>query len=179
MAAFPSLLLSCLLSALAAAFSGCSSEPPTGEPIHFETGKAFTPFRLSDLEGNHRELSEFLAQSTLVSFFFPTCGACNQEMPYFQQFYEKYRDQGLSVVAVNVIPEQDELVPQWRTDKGLTFPVLVGAETNSLIETYRLSSTPLNFLLDAEGRILSRQEGYAPGSEVRLEAQIRQALGLN
>ena len=82
------------------------------------------------------------------------------------------------MVAVNVIPDQDELVPQWRDNNGYTFPILVGAETNSLIEDYRLSSTPLNFILDAEGKILSRQEGYAPGSEGRIETQIREALGL-
>jgi len=131
-----------------------------------------------DLDGQNRQLSEFLAQSTLVSFFFPTCGACNEEMPHFQQFYDKYRDQGLNVVAVNVIPEQDELVPHWKENGGYSFPVLVGAQTNTLIEDYRLSSTPLNFLLDGEGKVISRQEGYAPGSERTMEAQIRQSLGL-
>jgi len=167
-----------LLLVLALGFVACSSEPPPGEPIHFDTGNSFKPFELLDLEGQTRQLSDFLARSTLVSFFFPTCGACNEEMPHFQEFYEKYRDQGLNVVAVNVIPDQDPLVPQWRNDNGYTFPILVGAETNALIADYRLSSTPLNFILDAEGKILSRQEGYAPGSEARIEARIREALGL-
>jgi len=173
------LLVCCLIPTLAGSFFGCSSEVPPGEPIRFEAGRDFKPFELLDLEGQNRKLSEFLAQSTLVSFFFPTCGACNQEMPYFQQFYERYRDKGFSVVAVNVIPEQDELVRRWKENNGFTFPVLVGAHTDSLIEDYQLSSTPLNFLLDSEGKILSRQEGYAPGSEARIEAGIRQALGLN
>jgi len=171
-------LLGSLILALGASFTGCSSDSPAGEPIRFDTGKHLEPFELLDLEGRTRSLSDFLAESTLVSFFFPTCGACNQEMPYFQQFYEKYRDHGFQVVAVNVIPEQDELVPQWKDNHGFTFPVLVGANTNTLIENYRLTSTPLSFLLDSEGRILSRQEGYAPGSETRVETQIREALGL-
>lgn len=171
-------LFGVMVLVLAFSFLGCSSEPPQGEPILFDTGKEFKPFELIDLEGQNRQLSEFLAQSTLVSFFFPTCGACNEEMPHFQQFYDKYRDQGLNVVAVNVIPEQDELVPGWMENGGYTFPVLVGAQTNTLIEDYRLSSTPLNFLLDGEGKVVSRQEGYAPGSEERMEAQIRQVLGL-
>ena len=75
-------------------------------------------------------------------------------------------------------PEQDGLVPGWRDQNGFTFPILVGAKTDTLIEEYRLSSTPLNFLLDADGKIISRQEGYAPGAEARIEAQIRQSLGL-
>jgi peroxiredoxin len=171
-------ILALSLAMLAGGFSGCSSEPPPGEPMHFDTGKDFQPFELTDLEGQSRQLSDFLGKSTLVSFFFPTCVACNEEMPHFQSFYEKYRDQGLKVVAVNVIPDQDQLVPHWRDNGGYTFPILVGADTNSLIEAYRLSSTPLNFILDSKGKILSRQEGYAPGSEARIEEHLREALGL-
>jgi peroxiredoxin len=172
---FPIVVLAAIL---VSGCAGCSFEPPPGEPIQFDTGKDFIPFELPDLAGQNRKLSEFLNQSTLVSFFFPTCGACNQEMPHFQRFYEKYQDRGLSVVGVNVIPDQDELVPHWRDNNGITFPILVGAETNTLIENYRLSATPLSFLLNAEGKIISRQDGYTPGSEARIEAHIREALGL-
>ena len=171
-------LTACLIVALAGGSSGCSTEPPLGEPVQFDTGKDFEPFELLDLEGQNRKLSEFLNRSTLVSFFFPTCGACNEEMPHFQRFFEEYGNQGLSVVAVNVIPDQDELVPHWRDNNGITFPILVGADTNTLIANYRLSATPLNFLLDSDGKILSRQEGYAPGSEASIEVHIQEALGL-
>lgn len=174
----PVLSIAFSIAVLGGGFVGCSSEPPMGEPVHFDTGTAFEPFVLTDLEGRERRLSEFLEKSTLVSFFFPTCGACNEEIPHFQKFYEKYGDQGLQVVAVNVIPDQDELVPQWRDKIGITFPILVGADTNALIANYRLSSTPLNFVLDSQGKIVSRQEGYAPGSEASMEEDIRETLGL-
>ena len=160
-------------------FLGCSTEPPPGEPISFEVGKDFEPFELLDLEGQNRKSSDFLHRATLVSFFFPTCGACNEEMPFFQQFYDKYQYQGLNVVAVNVIPDQDGLVPSWRDNNGFTFPILIGANTDTLIEKYRLASTPLNFLLDAEGKVIFKQEGYAPGSEARIEYLIREALALD
>lgn len=100
-------------------------------------------------------------------------------MPHFQEFYDEYREQGLSVVAVNVIPDQDHMVPQWRNKNAFTFPILVGASTDTLVKNYRLTATPLNFLLDAQGRIISRQEGYRPGLEDRIEAKIRDSLGLD
>jgi hypothetical protein len=52
--------------------SGCTTTPPEGTPIDFESTRNFKPFTLNDLEGNQRELSEFLSEATLVAFFFPT-----------------------------------------------------------------------------------------------------------
>lgn len=83
------------------------------------------------------------------------------------------------MVAINVIPEQDELVPVWRESKGFTFPVLVGGDSEALFDDYGIVSTPLNFLLDSEGKVLRRLEGYIPGTEEELRNQILEAMGLN
>jgi thiol-disulfide isomerase/thioredoxin len=160
-------------------FSACSPESPEGGPIDFEFASAFKSFELETLEGENRTLSDFLSKATLVSFFFPTCGACNEEMPHLQKYYDRYRDQGFAMVAVNVIPSQDPLVEQWLQNGGFTFPVLVGADTDTLIEDYNLRTTPLSFLLDTNGNILSRFEGYQVGSGYKMETRIRRSLGLN
>ena len=81
------------------------------------------------------------------------------------------------MVAINVIPEQDGMVPGWRDRYGFTFPILVGTDSDKVMIDYRLSATPLNFLLDGEGKILARFEGYSPGAEKKIEESILQALG--
>jgi len=100
------------------------------------------------------------------------------ELPYIQQYYEKYADQGFRVVAVNIYPDQDEMLPAWRERLGLEFPILVGADLDRIIEDYRLESTPLNFLLDSEGKIIKRFDQYYPGAEKEIEEAVRQALGI-
>ena len=60
--------LACFLVLLPTA---CSDAPPEGTPIDFESARIFKPFKLKDLEGNERELTEFLSRTTLVAFFFP------------------------------------------------------------------------------------------------------------
>ena len=80
------------------------------------------------------------------------------------------------MVAINVIPEQDSMVPKWLEDGGFGFPVLVGANSDSIISDYRLVSTPLNFLLDAEGKIISRWDGYYEGAEEEIEEAVKEAL---
>jgi peroxiredoxin len=100
------------------------------------------------------------------------------ELPYFQEYYSKYQDQGLEVVAINILIEQDHLLPEWKDKHGIEFPILVGPDLDHLAETYRLESTPLNFLLDSEGKIVKRFDQYYPGAEKEVEEAIRELLGI-
>ena len=93
-----------------------------------------------------------------------------------QELHEEYSDEGLSVVAINIVSEQEELVPGFIEEHGLTFPVLVGAETNQVVSDDRLVSTPLSLILDRDGKIIGRLDGYGPGSEERLRSQVVAAL---
>jgi len=80
------------------------------------------------------------------------------------------------MVAINVIPEQDSMLPAWIERGDYTFPVLVGASTEKVFEDYRMTAAPLNFLLDSQGKILARYEGYSPGQEKEIEARIAQEI---
>ena len=98
------------------------------------------------------------------------------ELPHLQRIYETYQDQGLKFVAIKIVPQQDEMVPEWKAQRGFEFPVLVGADPDFIISAYRLTGTPLNFLLDSEGKILNRWDGYYIGAESEIEAAVRKAL---
>lgn len=95
-----------------------------------------------------------------------------------QKIYDRYRADGFSLVAVNILPDQDGMVERWKTENGFTFPTLIGAETENIIEAYQLRATPLNFLIDPHRNILYRSEGYSSGTEDKIEAEVRKALGL-
>lgn len=95
-----------------------------------------------------------------------------------QKIYDRYRADGFSLVVVNILPDQDSLVEKWKTENGYTFPTLIGADTETIIEAYGLRATPLNFLIDPHRNILYRSEGYSAGTEDKIEAEVRKALGL-
>jgi thiol-disulfide isomerase/thioredoxin len=137
---------------------------------------SFKPFALKTPEGAARSLRDYLARATLVTFYFPTCGYCNAEFPHLQRLYDKYRDRGFTMVSINIMPEQDSQVPEWRAKHQYTFPVLIGAKLEALENTYDIRATPTNFLLDSKGKVLLKQTGYKPGDENTLEQKIREAL---
>jgi cytochrome oxidase Cu insertion factor (SCO1/SenC/PrrC family) len=138
----------------------------------------FKPFSLKTLSGEKKTLKDFLNKVTLVSFFFPRCPYCNVELPLIQRIYDKYKDRGLSVVWVNTVPEEAGLIAGWQMAKNLTVPVLIGGGQESLQRDYHINSTPSTYLLDENGRVLFREDGYTPGDEKTLEAKIEAALNI-
>ena len=132
-------------------------------------------FKLKTLEGVEKTLPDVLgSKATLVVFFFPTCPYCNAAFPKVQKLYDAYRAQGLAMVWINVVPDEQKLIAEWRTQHSYTAPVLLGKQSTP--REYGVRMTPTHYLLDARGEILSRQDGFNPGDETKLEQQIQQAL---
>lgn len=159
--------LCCLL-----AISFYSSQGNAKEPYKFKS------FNLKTLNGQKKTLADFKNKVTLVGFFFPKCEFCKVSIPQVQKMYEQYKDKGLSVVWINVVPQEVKMIPKWQEDNNITAPVLVGASEESLMRDYNLKATPTHYLLDEKGEILLNQNGYRPGDEKVLEAKIVAALNI-
>jgi peroxiredoxin len=137
----------------------------------------FRPFKLKSVDGGERKLADVLGKATLVVFFFPTCAYCKVSLPEVQRLQDTYKEHGLTAVWINVLPQEDRLIPDWRARNGFTAPILLGGR--SAQHDYELTMTPTHYLLDAGGRALFKQAGYTRGDEKVLEQRIRQALALS
>lgn len=140
----------------------------------------FKPFKLRMQDGTKKTLPEFTNKVTLVAFYYPTCAYCNLALPEILKINEKYKDQGLTFVIINVKPEESKLIPGWKEKYHFEVPVLAGASQDSLMDDYKLERTPTHFLLGAKGEVLLRQNGYDRGNEIDIEKKIAEILsGLN
>ena len=139
--------------------------------------ESFKPFKkLKALDGSQQSLGDVLGKkATLVVFFFPTCPYCNAEFPEVQKMYDRYKGDGLSMVWINVLPDEEKLIAPWRMEHGYTVPVLLG--NRALANDYKLRMTPTHFLLDSKGGVISTHAGYTAGDEKTLEHDIQQAVG--
>jgi thiol-disulfide isomerase/thioredoxin len=162
----------------AGASTSPASIPPRAQTVS-EKPTSFKPFTLRTLEGKKVTLKSFSNKAILVNFFFPRCPFCNVELPEIQKLYDRYKDRGLSVVWINILPEEDNLIAGWQMAKNLNVPVLVGGSQASLQKDYHIESTPATYLLNQKGEILFWKDGYAPGDEKTLEAKIMGALNLS
>lgn len=106
---------------------------------------------LFDLDGKEVSLTDFIGEVVLVNNWATWCPPCRQEMPEFQAYYKKYRDQGFQVVAVEAGEPEGE-VRSFVEQQGLEFVILLDPENLSLV-TFQHSSLPNTFVIDRRGHL--------------------------
>jgi peroxiredoxin len=129
---------------------GMAGRPPL-------VGGPAPPFTLNDLEGRPASLSDYQGKVVLLNFWATWCEPCKKEMPEMQSAYEKYKDQGFVILAVN-FGEKTEEAGKFSKEMGLTFPVLIDRKV-AVASRYNIVSLPVSFYMDPEGFIQKRVFG--------------------
>jgi len=99
------------------------------------------------------------------------------ELPRLEPLWQKYRDQGLTIIAVET--ERDtERALEFIAENNLTYPMLEDLEGDDNIMESRLQmfGQPSSYLVDRTGRIMYYHLGFDAGDEVKLEEEIQELL---
>lgn len=127
-------------------------------------------FSLKNRAGNLVKLEDNRGKVVLLNFWASWCIPCKEEMPIIQTAYEKYRDQGLVVLGINMTDIDDrQAIEKFIQDTGVTFPILLD-ESGSTSSDYRVISIPTSFFIDRAGIIRHFQMG------AMTEKQLQQYL---
>ena len=140
---FFGLMLCAALPALPA-FDGWSmgSRVPT-------VGMQAEDFSLIDLEGKPQSLSQYRGKIVLVNFWATWCKPCTTEMPAMQSSFDKLRDKGFVVLAINEL-EDDAKVREHIKQYGHTFPVLMDRD-NKVANQFGVFGLPVSVFIDQQG----------------------------
>lgn len=106
-------------------------------------------FRLVDLDGKSQSLSQYRGKVVLVNFWATWCKPCTTEMPAMQTTYDKLRDKGFVVLAINEL-EDDAKVRDHIKQHGHTFPVLMDRD-NKVANQFGVFGLPVSVFIDEMG----------------------------
>jgi len=106
---------------------------------------------LEDLAGNEVSLKDHLGSVVLVNLWATWCPPCKEEMPTLQTFYEKYKDKGFVLIAIDQ-EETREVVQPFVEEYGLTFPVWLDIDWLAQKE-FNTSNLPSSYVIDRSGRV--------------------------
>ena len=112
-------------------------------------GPTATDFGLPDLDGRQIRLSDYRGKMVLLNFWATWCKPCTTEMPAMQAAYDKLRDHGLVVLAVNEL-EDTAKVRQHIETYGHTFPVLMD-RSNKVANMFGVFGLPVTVFIDQNG----------------------------
>jgi peroxiredoxin len=141
-------------------------------------GKVAPDFSLKTLDGQVIQLSALKGKAVLINLWATWCPPCRLEMPTIQAAYQKYKDRGLVVLAIN-FTAQDNLsdVSTFVKELKLTFPVLLDPTGDVSTGLYGMYSLPMSFFIDPQGVIRNIQFGAM--DPAKIEGYITEILPTN
>jgi peroxiredoxin len=134
-------------------------------------GTAAEDFRLVDLEGKQQSLSQYRGKVVLVNFWATWCKPCTTEMPAMQTTYDKLREKGFVVLAINEL-EDEPRVREHIKQHGHTFPVLMDRD-NKVANQFGVFGLPVSVFIDEKGVVQEYIKGGLLTEQVILDAVAR------
>jgi len=110
-------------------------------------------FTLNDLQGKSWTLSDLRGKVVLVNFWATWCPPCRKEMPDLDTLYQKFKDQGLIVLAID--DEEEGKIRPYLAEHPVSYPILldVSRKTN---ESFRIDGIPKGFVYDRQGKLVAQ-----------------------
>lgn len=124
---------------------------------------------LSDLQDGQHQLSEYRGQVVLVNLWATWCPPCQAEMPLLQRYFDRYRSQGFTVIAVEDGEPAAE-VRSFVTQYKMTFPVWLDPGHEATDHAFKTIGLPTSYVIDRSGQVRLTWVGAI--SEENLEKYI-------
>ena len=108
-------------------------------------------FSLTDLAGKPLRLADLKGRAVWLNFWASWCPPCQSETPTLRSMDAKYRDRGLTLIAIQVQQTVDE-GNAYASKYALHYAI--GADVSAAVfRTYRVYALPTQFFIDPQGVI--------------------------
>ncbi|GAB6066131.1 hypothetical protein JCM9492_12230 [Aquifex pyrophilus] len=105
-------------------------------------------------EGKKINLGDFKGKVVLINFWATWCPPCREEFILFKEIYEKYKDRGFEIIAVNTDPEN---LKDFLKEHELPFIVVVA--NDEALNYFNPQGLPTSYLVNREGIIVKKRLG--------------------
>ncbi|MDC1038028.1 TlpA disulfide reductase family protein [Candidatus Marinimicrobia bacterium] len=122
--------------------------------------------RLKMLDGKYAKLYDLLKDGPMIIDFWATwCEPCKKQMHHLNKFHKHFKDTGFRVLTINTdTPKSMGKVKSYIRSKKFEFMVAVDPN-NQVMKKMRVKLMPTTILVDTDGTIIYRHQGYLPGDE--------------
>jgi peroxiredoxin len=144
-----------------------------GEDQPPEVGEIVPKFTLQGVDEQAYNPANFRGQPVVINFWGTFCPPCVEETPALERMYEKYKDQGLVILGVNLGEKPLVRVTNFTKSFGVSYPILLDPELE-VRNRFGVRSYPTTFFVDSQGVIREIKVGGM--TEGYMETQILKLL---
>ena len=131
-------------------------------PVQAKLKPGQTPqFTARTMAGQQFTQDAFTGRVTVVEFWATWCGPCVEQVPHLRKTFKKYRDQGLSMISVNLDKSQRKAEQFIEKHRMVWSHVHDKSQRRALAKQWGVSGIPHAFIFGPEGKLTWR--GH-PGS---------------
>jgi len=109
-----------------------------------------------------------------VDFWASWCVPCRKSFPWMNTMQEKYQEQGLIVLSIN-LDAQTELAEKFLKQTPASFDIIYDAK-GKLARQFKLKGMPSSYLFDRHGKLISAHNGFNGKKQKIYQQEIEQAL---
>jgi thiol-disulfide isomerase/thioredoxin len=139
-------------------------------------GKLAPGFTLVNLEGKKVSLSDYKGRPVIVNFWATWCAPCKLEMPWFEEFRQKYHGQGFEILGIAEDDAPKDEIEKTAKKINVSYPILL--TDGKVAPAYGgVDQLPMSFYIDRKGVVETETVGLASKDEV--EANIKKLVDSN
>ncbi|OGF58394.1 MAG: hypothetical protein A2Y62_14990 [Candidatus Fischerbacteria bacterium RBG_13_37_8] len=94
----------------------CLREAPPGP-------KQLPPLKIREYQGEEKGLNDYSFRVLIINFWTTWCGPCKEEIPYFNELYEDYKEKGLLILGVTA--ESPSKVQAFLKKNIVKYPIII------------------------------------------------------
>jgi thiol-disulfide isomerase/thioredoxin len=121
-------------------------------------------------------LEKHAGKVVLLDFWASWCVPCRRSFPWMNDMQEKYAQEGLVIIAVNV-EREIENAAAFLAEYPANFEVIYDPDA-ALAKEYKIQVMPSSFVIGRDGASIERHNGFKVKKQDEYEAVIRAALEL-
>jgi peroxiredoxin len=147
-----------------ASLAGCSISEEVHAAVKDEKDRKHAPnFSLKDATGKTLKLSDYKGKVVLLNFWATWCEPCQEEIPWFIDFQQTYKDRDFAVVGASMDEDGWKEVMPFIQKHKINYRVVIATEQVSA-KYGGVEALPTSFIIDRKGRIAAVHVGLVSKS---------------
>lgn len=120
------------------------------------------------------DLGRFRGQVVVVDFWASWCKPCRQSIPWLNELRQRYGNEGLVIIGVNVDADRAE-ADKFQRDVPIGFDVIYDSQ-GKLAEQFAVQGMPTTLVFDRDGKLAHTLLGYREARRADHETEILNLL---
>ena len=140
------------------------------------TAVSASPAPAFSLPGQNADISldDYKGSIVYLDFWASWCAPCRKSLPWMDTIQARYKDQGLTVIAIN-LDESREAAEAFLNSMNITLKVAFD-DQGTTAEAFNLVAMPTSYLIDKNGQIVQTHLGFRLRDKAVIEQSIQQLL---